>query len=178
MILRKEEIAKLREADSLLAEARRTLEDARKEALRILETAETEARQKALAEATRSAARIIARAEADATRRIDGLEQQLARLVAQTVRSVIGGMEQDEAAYHAALTALRQLRDHPNARIHAPAEAMPALRRALVEADSPAQLVVDDRLEAGRAILSSDRGHAEIGLSALTDAALRPWEEE
>ena len=63
-------------------------------------------RARALREATRAAAEVVARAEIEAEEKLRRLEPTLARLVARTVREVVGALEPEEAAYLTALNAL------------------------------------------------------------------------
>lgn len=180
-ILRREDIGRLREAEGLLRDAEATKRASEAEAKRIEQTAIDEARQKALRESTRTAARLIAQAEAAAERRLKNLEPELARIVAETVRAILGNFEPEEATYHAALTALSQLRDHRRGRIFAAPDVVAPVSRAVAElGDAGPEIVgvhADPALDPGRAVLTSDHGSAEIGLKALADQALRPWDE-
>ena len=72
-----------------------------------------------LPDRARTAARLIAQAEAKAQERLVGLEPELARLVAHTVRQIVGDFAREEATYHAALTAMRQFREHRRGRVFA-----------------------------------------------------------
>ena len=179
-ILRREDLARLRDADEVLRDAEARAHETRAEAERQTSTILTEAHARALREATRAAAEVVARAEIEAEEKLRRLEPTLARLVARTVREVVGALEPEEAAYLTALNALRQMRDHRGARIYTSADMVEPLRRAVQDAGPGAAevtaLTVDERLAPGRAILSSDRGHAEIGHKAVLDAALRPFD--
>ena len=102
-------------------------------------------------------------------------------MVALTVRRIVGEYAEDEATYHAALTALRQMRDHRKGRIFAAPDVIAPVTRAAADAGEAGPEIVglhpDPALAPGRAVLTSDHGSAEIGLRALTDQALKAWEE-
>ena len=107
-ILRSDELRQLRQAESILRDAETARRDSETAAAAEAQSVLTEARQKALRDSARTAARLIAQAEAKAQERLVGLEPELARLVANTVRQIVGDFAREEATYHAALTALRQ----------------------------------------------------------------------
>lgn len=180
-ILRRDEIGRLREADRILLEAEQTRVESRESAARMERDIVSEARLLALKESTRTAARLIAKAEEAAETRIRNMEPELARLVARTVRSILGDFEPEEASYRAALHALAQLRDHRRGRIFASAEMVAPIRQAVDELGETGpeilSVIPDPAMEPGQAVLASDRGSAEIGVAALTDRALQPWED-
>ncbi|SMO45443.1 hypothetical protein [Paracoccus laeviglucosivorans] len=179
-ILPREEIDRLREADRILRDAEQTREESRETTARMQQDMMSEARMQALRESTRTAARLIAKAEEAAEARLKNMEPELARLVARTVRSILGDFQPEEATYLAARHALAQLRDHRRGRIFAAEDTIEPIRRAVDDlgGEGPEILAVipDPALDAGRAYLSSDRGSAEIGRDALVDRALAPWE--
>lgn len=181
-ILRRDEVGRLREADSILRDAEATRQRSQDAAVQMEKTAINEARRRALQESARTASRLIARAEEAAEARLRNMEPELARLIAQTVRTILGNFEPEEATYLAALHALTQMRDHRKGRIFASDEMVGPVRRAVdaLGPDGPEILSVisDPALDPGRAVLTSDRGSVEIGLGALTDRALRAWEEQ
>lgn len=181
-ILRREEVGRLREADRILREAEQTRQSSREDAVQLEKDIVSEARLRALRESTRTASRLIAKAEEAAQTRLRNMEPELARLVADTVRSILGDFESEELTYRTALQALRQLRDHRRGRVFASTDTVGPVRRAVDEigADGPEILSVipDPALEPSRAFLTSDRGSAEIGSAALIDRALQPWEEQ
>ena len=180
-ILRADEVDRLRRADAILYAAEQTRQATEAAAARAAETLIDDTRRKALRESAQAAARLIARAEAAANERLNALEPELARMVALTVRQIVGDYAEGEATYHAALTALRQMREHRRGRIFAAPDVVAPVARAATDAgtDGPELigLHTDPELAPGRAILTSDHGSAEIGLRALTDQAVRPWEE-
>ncbi|RMC34941.1 hypothetical protein [Paracoccus alkanivorans] len=180
-ILRREEIGRLREADRILHEAEQTRRSSHEDAARLEKSIVGEARLQALRESTRTASRLIAKAEEAAQTRLRNMEPELARLVAQTVRSILGAFEPEELSYRTALQALRQLRDHRRGRVFAAPDTVGPVRRAVEEVGTEGpeilSVIPDPALEPGRAFLTSDHGSAEIGPAALTDRALRPWEE-
>lgn len=179
-ILSRAELDRLRTADRILAEAETTRQQSREQGARLQQEMLGEARLAALREATRTASRLIAQAEAAAEARLRNIEPELARLVARTVRSILGEFEPEEASYLAARQALARLRDHRHGRIFADPGLLAPINRAVdaLGADGPEILSVapDPALEPGRALLTSDRGSAEIGLAAMIDRALAPWE--
>lgn len=179
-ILRRQDLGRLRDADDILRDAEATRRASEIEARRIEQTAVDEARQEAVRESARTAASLIAQAEAAAERRIRNLEPELARIVADTVRGILGAFEPEEATYRAALTALAQLRDHRRGRIFAAPDVATPVARAVAELSSNGPEILgvhtDPALDPGRAVLTSDHGSAEIGLKAQIDQALRPWE--
>lgn len=181
-IVRRADLDNLRRAESILQNAETTRQQSEQAAEVMREAVLKEARNKALKESTRAAAKMIAEAEATAAKKLLELEPEMARLVAETVREIIGQFDTDEAIYMASLTALKKLRDHQSGRVYCNSHTASPIRRAI--ADLPEGnveiegLVIDDNLENDRAIISSNRGHAEIGLTALTDAALKAWETE
>ncbi len=181
-IVRRVDLAGLRRADRIVRDAEAHRAQTELQAQEAHDDLLEAARKKALLDSTRTAARLIADAEEEARRKIAELEPQLAKLVADTVRAILGDMEPEEVRYRAALNALRTLRDHHNGRIYCPSSMAQTMRRAA--ADVPPggaevqSVVIDDQLEDGVAVLSSDKGHTDIGLAALTDAALQAWEED
>lgn len=179
-ILRSDELRQLRQAESILRDAETARRDSETAAAAEAQSVLTEARQKALRDSARTAARLIAQAEAKAQERLVGLEPELARLVAHTVRQIVGDFAREEATYHAALTALRQFREHRRGRVFAAPDIAAPIDRAVEDAGASGPEILDvhtdHALEPGRAVLTSDQGSAEIGLGALTDQALRAWE--
>lgn len=180
-ILRRDEVRRLREADRILREAEQTRADSQETAARFEQSMMSEARLKALRESARTASRLIAKAEEAAESRLRNMEPELARLVAQTVRNILGAFEPEEATYLAALNALEQMRIHRRGRIFAAADTVAPIRRAVEDLGPNGPEIVaiipDPALEGDRALLTSDQGSVEIGLSALTERALQPWEE-
>lgn len=179
-ILRKEDLARLRDAERVLREA----EDADRASRQATQEREQEflqaARKRALREAARTASQVIADAEAATTSRMKNMETELAQLVSQTVRAIIGSQAPEEATYRAALHALSQMREHRQGRIFAAQDVVDLMRRAVSdlggEGAEVSQVMTDPALAPGQAFLVSDRGSAEIGLSALTESALRIWD--
>lgn len=182
VIVRRVELEGLRRADRIVqnAEAQRHAIEQNAEAER--SAMAEEARQSVLREAAQAATRVIAEAEEEARKKLIDLEPQLAELVAETVRAIIGEMETEEASYRAALTALRRMREHKMGRIYCDSETAPAIRRAVSELpDGSADIegvVIDDTMRPGEVVVSSDRGHAEIGVQAQLDKALKAWEPD
>lgn len=181
-ILRRDEIGQLRKADSILRDAEASKARSEESVARMEKAAVNEARLRALQESTRTASRLIAQAEEAAEARLRNMEPELARLIAQTVRMILGNFEPEEASYLAAAHALSQMRDHRRGRIFAADEMVGPVRRAVDELTEHGpeilSVISDPALDPGRAVLTSDRGSVEIGLSALTDRALRAWEEQ
>lgn len=180
-ILRAAEVDRLRRADAILDAAEQTRQATEADAARAAETLISDTRRAALRESAQAAARMIARAEAAAEQRLSAMEPELARMVALTVRRIVGDYAEDEATYHAALTALRQMRDHRRGRIFAAPDVAAPVARAAADAGAAGPEIIglhsDAALEPGRAVLTSDHGSAEIGLRALTDQALKPWQD-
>lgn len=180
-ILRRDDLDRLRRAETVLRDAEAQRRDTQAAAAAEARDLLAEAQRNALKESARTAARLIARAEETAERRLNDLEPELARLVALTVRRIIGEMEPEEATRAAALNALRHLREHRQGRIFAaPDIAAPidaAAREAGPEGPEILSVTADPALDPGRALMVSDRGSTELGLAALTEQALRPWTE-
>lgn len=178
-VVRRAEVERLRAAQTVMAEARAELARAREETEVLRQSVLAEARARALKESLQTAARILAEAEAASQLRMRALEPELARLVAATVARVIGALDQDEAVTRATTQALTRLADHRRARIRTAPDVAEAVRRAVATLPAGAaeviEVVIDDRLEPGRTILSSDRGHVEIGLADQVAAATEPW---
>lgn len=178
-ILRRDDLDRLRQTEHLLRDAQVAHRDTQAAAAREAQGLLAEAQRQALRDSARTAARLIARAEETAERRLRDLEPELARLIAMTVRRIIGEMEPEEATRLAALNALRQLRDHRRGRVFAAPDIAPAIEAAVqaAGADGPEVLSVnaDPALDHGRALMVSDHGSTELGLAALTEQALRPW---
>ncbi|WBU57182.1 hypothetical protein [Paracoccus sediminicola] len=179
-ILSRDEVGRLRAADRILRDAERAERESREHSAKLEQDIVSEARLKAMRESARTAASLIARAEEAAEARLRDLEPELARLVAQTVRSILGDFEPEEASYLAARQALSKLRDHRRGRIFAAPEMAGPVGRAVDDLgeNGPEILSVipDPAMERGSAVLSSDRGSTEIGLDRLTAQALSPWE--
>lgn len=170
-------VSRLRsDAETALAGAQRAAEAQRADLLE-------KARARALRDAAQSAARIIAQAETVAHRQMDTLEPALARLVSDTVREVIGALDCDAAVIGATRQALTRLRDHRRARILTAPDVADAVKAAIAALDSGPDMApgtsidvqVDARLAPGRTILSSDRGHVEIGLSHQIARVTEAW---
>lgn len=179
-ILRRDQVGQLRQADTILRDAEQHRQTTRVQAEQHQRDIMAEARNRALRESARTASRVLADAEAAAQRRLTALEPELARLVAMTVRRIIGDFAPHDAAHHAALTALRQMRDHRRGRIFAAPDTIAPVQQAVAALgpDGPEIIGIhtDPALDPGRAVLTSDHGSAEIGLAALTDRALQAWE--
>ncbi len=180
-ILRRDTVAVLQSADRLLRDAQAEHRQALLDGDRLRDTALRDARAEALRERTKAAAAMIARAEIEAETRLRALEPELGRLVADTVLKVIGAVDAPEAVMRATTLALSRLKDHRRARIHVAPDIAEPVRQAVAAAgDTGAEVisvVVDDKLEPGRCVLSSHQGHVEIGLAAQVDAATRPWRD-
>ncbi|ARJ70449.1 HrpE/YscL family type III secretion apparatus protein [Paracoccus contaminans] len=180
-ILKRDQLDGLRRAEAMLREAEAQSQDTRSAAAAEARALLEQAQRRALKESARTASRLIARAEETARARLDGLEPEIARLVALTVRRILGDIEPEAATRAAALNALRQLREHRQGRIFA-APDIAAPIAAAVDAAGPAgpeilSVATDPALDPGRALMISDRGSTELGLAALTEQALRPWTE-
>lgn len=180
-ILRRSDLDRLRNAEEVLRDAETQRRDSQAQAAAEARDLLADAQRSAMKESARTAARLIARAEETAQRRLDELEPELARLVALTVRRIIGEIEPETATRLAALNALRQMRDHGRGRIFAAADVAAPIEAAArdIGADGPEILSIttDPALDRGRALMVSDHGSVELGLSALTEQALRPWTE-
>ena len=179
-IIREDELARLRAADALEQrlknEHAERLAEVEAERLAILEKAQ----ERAIRESTQTASRIVMDAEAAAQRQLTTLEPEVAALVSETVSRVIGAMDRSDAIRRATQQALLDLKDHRRARILAAPDVADAVRAGVDAAEGGADVVsveADERLEAGRTLLSSDQGHVEIGLTdqleAVTEAFRR-----
>lgn len=145
----------------------------------IIQAAEAKARQ----QGAQAAAKIVSDAEAATRTRMQSLEPALAQLVSQTVAQVIGEMDQEEAVRRATSQALFQLREHRRARIRTAPDVLKAVRDAVAHLPADPDGIeildvqADERLEPGRATLTSDTGHVELGLADQIASATRPWTE-
>lgn len=177
-------MADLRAISRLRADAETALDDARRAAAQQRADLLEKTRARALRDSAQSAAALIAQAEAVAHRQMQTLEPALAQLVSDTVREVIGTIDRDTAVIGATQQALARLRDHRHARILAAPDVADAVKSAIAghEAASGAtsdmivDVQVDARLAAGRTILSSDKGHVEIGLSDQIAQVTEAWQ--
>lgn len=180
-ILRRADLAKLREAEATLADARALRDQAMRDADALRERTLREALEEGRERGAREAAALLAQGERQAAERMRALEPALAGLVAETVARVIGEMDRREAVGLATRRALERLRDHRRARISAAPDVVEAVREAVAAASATSsgaevlEVVADERLEPGRTLLSSDRGHVEIGLPAQLAEATRSW---
>lgn len=181
-LIRRKEVEELRGVDVLRAQLEREFTE-RREALEAeREKILQDARERALRDSMQAAAKIVVDAEAAAERRISSLEPEIARLVAETVAQVIGDMDQDEAVRRATINALLQLKTHRRARIMTAPDVAQSVRSAVTQvAGQGAEVIdfeVDERLEPGRTVLSSELGHVEIGLSDQVAAVCEVWAGE
>jgi len=153
------------EADEIISNARQDAERLRAD---ILSAAKTEAFEKAEL--------VLGKAETSAREELTSLEQDVSELVAETVAKVVGDLDHREAVQAATKTALNGLADHKGAKIRASAEVYRAVFE-VVSKESALQVSQDESLQGDRVILSTDRGHSEIGLSDQLTAATDPWRE-
>lgn len=181
-LIKREEVERLRSVDALraaleqdFAERRAALEAEREKILK-------DARDRALRDSTQAASKIIMEAEAAAEKRINSLEPVIAQLVSATVAQIIGEIDRDDAVERATANALLQLKSHRQARVTSAPDVANAVRRAVHKtAGHGADVVdfeVDERLEPGRTLLSSDHGHVEIGLEDQIKAVCEVWDTE
>ncbi|MEM6340919.1 MAG: hypothetical protein AAF729_07205 [Pseudomonadota bacterium] len=181
-IIKHAEVQRLQSVDAIKEELQREHREMRlaldAERSAILE----EARQRAIRDSMQAATRIVVDAEQAAHKRLSTLEPQVAALVSATVAQVIGQMDQNEAVTRATCNALEKLKSHRRARILTAPDVATAVRNAIDQLGTDgAEIVdfeVDERLEPGRTVLSSDHGHVEIGLSDQIAAACEVWDEE
>ena len=179
-IIPREEVEARRGLAAARAALAREVEEARAAAAAERDTILEAARNRALRDSARSAMKVIAEAEAAAEHRLSVLEPQIAALVAETVREVVGRLDRDDAVRGATEQALLRLRAHRRARITTAPDVVDAVRAGVAAADGAGaevvSVTVDPRLESGRATLSSDRGHAEIGLDDQVAAVTEAWD--
>ena len=179
-VIRARDLEKLRNADQVLREAEALKVEALKEAEGMKADILAAARDQAVKDSVRAATTVIARAEIEAETRLRKLEPDLARLVSDTVLKVLGSLDDADAVTRATATALHRLRDHRKARIRTAPDVATSVRKAVAETTDGADIVaveIDERLAPGRTILSSDRGHVEIGLPGLLETAIAPWRD-
>lgn len=158
------EVAK-RDAEALLAQARKVFEAERQRGIDTGLRAGAEAKAALLAEAT---ARI--------DREMAAAEQQFAAAVITTVERVLGSFDRQELLVRAAKHALGELRDARRLILRVAAEDAAAVERRLAEALGPGNLLVeiqgDPLLASGDAVLESELGFVSVGIEAQI-AALR-----
>ena len=179
-LLSPREVEAHRRADGLVAEAEARLAEARAEAERLKRAAIEEARAVAEREAGELKIAALAESERAAAERLAALEPQIARLICDTVASVIGDLDHAEVSARATAKALSRLKEHRRVRIKAAVDAASAARRAVEMAGAIdlLEIVVDPRLSPGQICCSSDKGHAEVGLDAQIAAATAPWRDD
>ena len=181
-ILSTDEVDTLFGVQALIDEAENALADAIEEGEKRKEEILEEARQRMLQDSASHAARVLMDAEAAAERQMRSLEPTLARLVAQTVRQLIGDMDENLATERAVTQALTRLKDHRRARITAAPDVADSVRAAVANAGGHGaeviEIKVDPALEPGRTVLSSDRGFVELGLAAQIAQANAAWESD
>jgi flagellar biosynthesis/type III secretory pathway protein FliH len=181
-IIKRAQVAELRSVDA--ARAALEQEFAKRRAALDAERAEIleQARARVMRDSMQAATKVVMDAEAAAQIRLGTLEPQVAALVSATVAQVIGQMDQDEAVMRATRQALISLKDHRRARITASPDVAEAVRAAVsqIGADGAEviDVAVDERLERGRTVLSSDQGHVEIGLADQIAAISEVWQDE
>ncbi len=164
--------AELSATQAATVDAKEIIAAAHNEAARIksdlLSTAE--------AEATQKAQELLAKAEASAQKELASLEQDVSQLVAETVAKVVGDLDARQAVEAATKIGLSTLSDQKSAKIRASADVYRTVFDT-VAAHSDAKIPVtqDETLQGDRVILSTERGHSEIGLSAQLSAATDPW---
>jgi len=176
-ILRRKTIATLRDADKILADAEALKEKAEADAEALYISTRDRASTDAQRDATTRLAEVVGGAELEAKKRLDALEDDIAALVAETVTQVIGDMDQSEAIRAATRNALTRFADQRRLRLRAAPDVAETIVDATADAGSAVEVTTDPRLEPGRVLVSSENGHAEIGLAALIEAANKPWTE-
>lgn len=181
-IIKRHELAQLRAVDAARVEMEQDFANRRavldRERAEILE----EARTRAMRDSMQAATKVVMDAEAAAQSRLQSLEPQVAALVSATVAQVIGDMDQSEAVTRATREALLNLKDHRRARVISSPDVAAAVRAAVNQIGNDGadviEVAVDERLEPGRTVVSSDKGHVEIGLADQIAAISEVWEEE
>ena len=165
----------------------KTLQDAKSEATSLVEKAREEAENLkaeilmlAEKEAIEKAKKILTHADEVAQTQLGALEQEVSSLVAETVAKVIGDMDQSVAIKAATKTALAALSENTSAKIRSAPDVFRAVSDAVAEAETDGRTTVgqvrqDESLAGDRVILSSDRGHTEIGLADQIEAVTEPW---
>lgn len=180
-IIKRIEVEKLRGIESAREEFQRDRDTQLAELEAQREAILQEARARALRDSMQAATKVIVDAEAAAQNRLKALEPQVAALVSSTVAQVIGDMDRSEAVTLATKEALLQLKDHRRARITTASDVAQSVREAVAQiGNDGAEVVdiqVDERLEPGRTVVSSDRGHVEIGLDDQIAAVTEAWSE-
>ena len=179
-IIRSDELDEIRACE-------KTLEDARVEAAALVEQAREEAENLradilnlAQKEAIEKAREILSHADEVAQNQLGALEQEVSLLVAETVAKVIGDIDRNDAVKAATKTALAALAETTSAKIRSAPDVFRAVSDAVSEAAQDGRSPVshvrqDESLTGDRVILSSDRGHSEIGLADQIEAATEPW---
>lgn len=181
-LIKRDDLAQLRgleaeraKLEEEFAERRAALDAERAEIL-------AQARERAMRDSMQAANKVVMDAEAAAQSRLQSLEPQVAALVSATVAQVIGQMDQSEAVTRATKQALLNLKDHRRAHIISSPDVAAAVREAVnqIGADGAdiIDVQVDERLEPGRTLLSSDKGHVEIGLADQIAAISEVWDDE
>ena len=181
-IIRRDEVDALRSVDAVRAAAERQHQDLMRDAAQEREAMMQAAKHKALQDSMQSAMKIIVDTETVAQQRMTDLEPQVAALISAAVADIIGELDQDEAVERATKQALAKLKDHRRARILTAPDAAAAVRAAVAKMGGIGADVidvqVDERLNPGRPILSSDQGHVEIGLPDQIRAVTATWVAE
>lgn len=178
-IIPREELEAWRSVEAIRAAAAAEQEEQMAEAEQERQAFLKEAQERALQDSMQSAMKIIVDTEAEAQKRMTALEPQVAALISATVAQIIGELDQTEAVERATKQALLKLKDHRRARIMTAPDVANAVRAAVAQVGTTGAEVidvqVDERLEAGRTVFSSDQGHVEIGLADQITAVTQAW---
>jgi type III secretion protein L len=99
---------------------------------------------------------------------LENLEADLVKMVGETTRKIIGELPDDEVVVRIVKKALMSLRNDRRVTVRVPPKHEPAVREALMGADSRASnyldVRADGRLEIGQCILESELGVVEASL--------------
>ncbi len=171
-------LARLADAHRLQNAARQHLQDAEEEAIRLKDVTMAEGRAEGLAQACADAAALLDEAQTQINSRFAALEDTLAALVAETVRDIIGDGDRDATVRAAVRTALARLEARDPSRLYVAQDMASPVQAALADLNTSLAVVVDEDLPDGIVLLSSEDGHAHIGLEAQLDNALAPLENK
>lgn len=171
-----EQMTQLLDVSRLHDQAKADLKAAGDEAIRLKASAKVDGRAQGLADGCAAAAELLAEAERQVIERAEGLEETLAKLVAETVRRIIGQGDWSDTVRAAVRTSLERMSTKETHRLHISPDMAAPVHAALADIEKTLTVLVDESLPEGTALLSTDQGHAHIGLEAQLSAGLAAFE--
>lgn len=171
------DLERLIDASHLHAEAAIVLRDAKDEAVQLKDLAKAKGRAEGLSDGCAAASDLIEDARSKMAAQTLELEDTLAQLVADTVRDIIGDADRNEMVIAAVRKALNKLNSSDTARLYVAQDMTGPVRSALSDVNNPLPVMVDEDLPDGVVLLSTEDGHAHIGLEAQMNSVLAAFED-